>query len=180
MCGYTLPRKISTEEWSPVHPNPHLCEGVLDLWRINLQRGGHSVRELSELVTEDEQARAKTFRFNGDARRFIVRRAVLRQLLDRNRCGRSSEIRFSYTPRGKPAIHGPQMDSPKSFSTSYRDECAILAFSRTGGVGVDLESARDFPLLDEVAVTFMTADELQSFHAAHSDELLFLTLNPDV
>lgn len=98
-----------------------------------------------------------------DERRFIVRRAALRLLLDRYHCGPSNSIRFSYGSRGKPTLGNPRADAEICFSISYRDDFALLAFCSGQDVGVDMERIRDFSFLDEVAATFMAAEELRTF-----------------
>ncbi len=163
MFGSALPYQIPAAEWIPAPPNPNLGDEAPDLWRVDLDRQKHAIHELATVLNEDEREKAEKFKLIDDRRRFVVRRAALRLLLDRYRCGQSTAIRFSYSSRGKPALCGLDSDTAVRFNTSYRDDFAILAFSTAGEIGVDLERIRDFPYLDEVAATFMAAEELRVF-----------------
>lgn len=88
---------------------------------------------LAGLIGADERARAERFHFARDRRRFIVRRARLRQWLGAW-VGRAPEsLVFAGNDHGKPLL----VDGPP-FSLSHSGEAMLLAIG-DGEIGCDLE-----------------------------------------
>ena len=108
---------------------------------------------LTHLLGADERARADRFRFPRDRRRFVVRRARLRQVLAAW-VGRAPEaLTFTENSHGKPIL----VDGPP-FSLSHSADMMMLAIG-DAEVGCDLEwidPALDWPPLAE---TFFTPAE---------------------
>lgn len=105
------------------------------------------------LLGDDERARADCFRFPRDRRRFVVRRARLRQLLGAW-VGRAPEtLVFSENSHGKPVL----ADGPP-FSLSHAADIMMLAIG-DADVGCDIE--RIDPALDwqPLTETFFTITE---------------------
>lgn len=108
---------------------------------------------LTLLLGADECARADRFRFARDRRRFVVRRARLRQLLGAE-IGRAPQaLTFGENSHGKPVLEGGP-----PFSLSHSAETMMLAIG-DADIGCDIEwidPALDWPPL---AATFFTATE---------------------
>jgi len=114
---------------------------------------------LAHLLGDDERARADRFRFPRDRRRFVVRRARLRQLLGAW-VGRAPEaLTFTENSHGKPIL----ADGPP-FSLSHSADMMILAIG-DAEVGCDLEWID--PALDwsPLAETFFTTTERNALAA---------------
>jgi 4'-phosphopantetheinyl transferase len=114
---------------------------------------------LAHLLGDDERARADRFRFPRDRRRFVVRRARLRQLLG-GWVGRAPEaLVFGENGHGKPVL----ADGPP-FSLSHSADMMMLAIG-DADVGCDIEwidPALDWPPLAE---TFFTTAERNALAA---------------
>ncbi len=134
----------------------------MHVWAVDFCPGDRTVGDLERLLSDGERKRISAFKLREDERRFIVQRAALRILFERYGCGRSTEIRFEYSSRGKPSVPFVPAESPIHFSSTHCEDLALLTFSGAE-VGVDLERVRDFPCLSEVAATFMSTDELRAF-----------------
>lgn len=85
-------------------------------------------------LSEDERARAARFHFPRDGSRFAAARTLLRTVLGHWTGVPADTLRFTYGPRGKPALPG----GPE-FNLSHSAGVAVLAVSRSGPVGVDVE-----------------------------------------
>lgn len=103
-----------------------LHHGALDLPADEVER-------LADLLAPDEHTRAARYRFPRDRRRFIVRRARLRQCLAAETGIAPEALAFVEGPFGKPAL----ADGP-AFSLSYSGEHWALAIA-DAPVGVDIE-----------------------------------------
>jgi len=119
--------------------------------RLDVDAG--ELAALTGLLGADERARADRFRFARDRRRFIVRRARLRQRLGAW-VGRAPEsLVFAANSHGKPVL----ADGPP-FSLSHSGDTILLAIGDSE-VGCDIEWID--PALDwaPLAATFFTATE---------------------
>ncbi|MES2043760.1 MAG: 4'-phosphopantetheinyl transferase superfamily protein [Pseudomonadota bacterium] len=119
--------------------------------RLDVDAG--ELAALTGLLGADERARADRFRFARDRRRFIVRRARLRQWLGAW-VGRAPEaLTFAENSHGKPFL----VDGPP-FSLSHSAEMMMLAIG-DADVGCDIE--RIDPALDwqPLAEAFFTGAE---------------------
>jgi 4'-phosphopantetheinyl transferase len=108
---------------------------------------------LAHLLGDDERARADRFRFPRDRRRFVVRRARLRQLLGAW-VGRAPDaLTFTENSHGKPILAGGP-----PFSLSHSADMMMLAIG-DAEVGCDIEWID--PALDwrSLAETFFTTAE---------------------
>jgi 4'-phosphopantetheinyl transferase len=108
---------------------------------------------LTRLLGADERARADRFRFPRDRRRFVVRRACLRQILGAE-IGRAPEaLVFAENSHGKPVLEGGP-----PFSLSHSADMMMLAIG-DAELGCDIE--RIDPALDwlPLAESLFTAAE---------------------
>lgn len=133
--------------------------GALHLWAFLLAGAGATTAADADLLSPDEAARAKRFRFERDRSRFIAGRATLRRVLASYLDADPRSLSFSYGPAGKPEIAGPQAMDKLSFNLSNSADWALLAVSRGRCLGVDLERIPDSEDLAAVAKRFFAAAE---------------------
>jgi 4'-phosphopantetheinyl transferase len=111
----------------------HVEVHLADL-RLNAEERAVAIAMLSA----DERRRAMEIKLEDPRRRFIATRAALRILLGERLELEPSRVRLCSDSFGKPALDR-QMASGWSFNVSHSAHLAILAFSQTAGVGVDIE-----------------------------------------
>ena len=87
------------------------------------------------LLDAVERSRAVRLVRPSDRRRFIARRAALRRLLARPVGSAPEALRFAAGPAGRPLLPGCSLD----FNLSHRGAIALVALSRAGRIGVDVE-----------------------------------------
>ena len=118
--------------------------------------------KIAEVLSEDERRRAQRYAFLRDRVRFIAARSFLRRTLGRHRGVDPASLRFAYGLRGRPELEGaPALQ----FNLSYSGDQALLAVSRDGPLGVDVEARRPLPDLEGLASQVMDPVELRAFHA---------------
>jgi 4'-phosphopantetheinyl transferase len=108
---------------------------------------------LREVLTPDERARVARYA-EARARSFSGVRATLRALLSRYTGTPPHDIVFSYGAQGKPAFEQGRIH----FSVSHAHDRALLAFSRSVPVGIDLERVRSHRRFDALSARFFSAD----------------------
>lgn len=114
------------------------------------------VRALHELLDDSERSRAAALRFEHLRRRFVVAHGRLRQLLGGVLGLPADRVVLSTGPHGKPAVDGV------AFSLSHSGGHGLVAVTRDGQLGVDLEGTGIEPeasLLGQV----LTAAERRAF-----------------
>ena len=99
--------------------------------------------------------------FEGDRKRFVVARGVLRTLLGDYLGRHPGSLGFGYNPYGKPHLAG---NSEVRFSTSHSHGLVLLAFARGRDVGVDIERVRADLGLEGIAARCFSPKEIASLH----------------
>jgi 4'-phosphopantetheinyl transferase len=147
---------------------------VVDLWFAELPDNDFS---LETLLSPDEMRRALRFRFDGDAASFVARRGILRLILASYTGVPPSQLTFSYSQVGRPALDGCFFDT--RFSMSHSGELAVYAVAHRRDVGVDLERLRQRPLeISRIAGSFFSENQIAALNdtAADHQEEMFLHL----
>jgi 4'-phosphopantetheinyl transferase len=141
------------------NPVPQLQAGQLHLWHLDMDAAAHPLAAYTALLSDDEHQRSSQYRMALSQRRYVVRRAVLRRLLAGYMALPPSAIRFRYAERGKPLLAGGPDAAKLHFNVSDTGSRALMAFTRLGAVGVDLEAALPIPDMAQVAERWFSAHE---------------------
>src|SRR5256884_6925119 len=113
--------------------------------------GPDAVSASATLLSDRERERARRFAFDPDRNRFIVARALLRQLLATRLGVRPEAVELASGARGKPALAGRFATSDLRFNVSHCKDVAVYALSSRRGGGVGVEAGRALPCAGGVA-----------------------------
>jgi 4'-phosphopantetheinyl transferase len=141
--------------WRALPGDTELKRNEVHIWRTSLNLPERCLSQLTRTLSEDEYHKARHFRFERDRRHFIIRRGVLRAILARYLGKRPSQIKFSYSPYGKPWLT-EELDEDLQFSISHSHEIALYAFNLSREIGIDLEYLRLLPDAEQIAVRFFS------------------------
>lgn len=119
------------------------------------------VQALYACLSAAERQRAERFFFGRHRRRFIVARARLRQQLAARLGVQPEAVELTCGASGKPQV----LNSGWYFSVSHCEEVALLAFSKTCELGVDVEAIRPIREADAIASQFFSPRENQAYAA---------------
>jgi 4'-phosphopantetheinyl transferase len=147
---WTEPSEVPTPKPDEVH-----------VWRISLAGQPGETARLKELLSPEELDHAGHFHFAHHQRRFIIRRAVLRQLLAACLGGSPGAVQWEFGSHGKPVVPDQTDDRDLRFSCSHSDDWALIALARGRELGVDLEQHRPMPDAAEVANRFFAPAEIR-------------------
>lgn len=138
----------------------------VDVWRASLDdQPAEAVRLMQTLLASGEVARARSFFFDRDRRRYIVGRGILRMLLGRYLGRPPHEVEFEYGPHGKPALAVKDARTPIFFNVAHSEGLALYAFTPVGEIGIDVEVIRDLPDWEQVAAAAFSTYELAQLRA---------------
>jgi 4'-phosphopantetheinyl transferase len=119
---------------------------------------------LATCLTPDERARAASFRFDRDRRRFSTARAALRHIIGAYLRRPPQHIRLCYGAHGKPHLsleEGAGID----FNVAHSDALALVALTQERPVGVDLERIRPEIVTDALAAATLSPAETVLFYS---------------
>lgn len=113
-----------------------------------------------DVLSSEEVARAKRFRFPRDCARYVRGRAFLRHSLGAATDQRPAELALTQKANGKPFL-----DETLHFNLSHSAGLAVLAISAFGPVGIDLEFIDRRIDIRGLARSCFTKEEEQSISA---------------
>lgn len=135
------------------------------VWTMPLDLNSAKLNALESCLSEAECERANRFRFDQHRRRFTAARGYLRNILGLYLEDDPANVKFRYGPRGKPALESGATANGSNlhFNLAHSEELAMLAVSRTGPVGIDLERVRVLEDAEELVTRFFCPAEAAAF-----------------
>lgn len=144
-------------------PEPlDLPENAVHLWSVNLEWASNSLQDFGKNLTADEQARAACIRSPMDRKYFIAGRGVLRDILSRYICQAPIDIDLSYGLYRKPRLRPSSRTSQIFFNVSHSESLGLIAVTRGGEVGIDLERIKPCEDCEKIAERFFSPPEIQA------------------
>ncbi len=158
--------------WSAGPLVPMLAADEVHVWAVSLAVGPERLAQLTALLDEEERRRAARFAHQPSREQFVITRASLRTLLGRYLDLPPQAVRFSTEPLGKPAL----VSEALHFNVSHTQGMALMAMTRIGPIGIDIEESRKYPSHRDIAGRFFSPAEveaLRSLPEEASDEAFF-------
>jgi 4'-phosphopantetheinyl transferase len=159
------PRADAAAPWDGARERIGPCD--VHVWRLHVPDAADPDR-LRPLLNDDEIRRADGIPFPHLRDRYVAIRGALRIVLSRYGDGQPERVGFTYGEYGKPRLAAGTHSPPLEFNLSHSGDLALVAVTRIGEVGVDIEMHRDVAY-DSLAARFFSGDE-RSALAAMSDE----------
>ncbi len=167
----------SCVDWTRPNGLPVLGQGEVHVWCANLDEADSVALRLEPLLSEDERGRADAFHFEDDRRRFMMARAVLRELLGNYLHIAPGAVRFAWDAYGKPRLAHPAGLRGLHFNVAHSHRLALYALALDRAVGVDVEHVRAAFPYEDIAAQFFSSDEnaaLRTLPAGRRSERFFL------
>jgi 4'-phosphopantetheinyl transferase len=135
-----------------------LSSNGLDVWRVFYSEISQYSHFYEIQLSNDEIERANRFYQEGKQRKYVIGRSILRHILGRYLNVDGSAVRFTYNLQGKPFLAD---DSNLCFNVSHSRNVMLIAVTAGTNVGVDVEYIREDALLDQVAQSFFSENEIR-------------------
>ena len=155
----------SDTPWLTPPKNLVLGDDEVHVWRAALNVHASRVQSLRRTLSADERARAERFHFEKDREHFIVARGLLRSILGRYLNVDPSQLRFSYSPYGKPSLARESGGADLCFNLSHAGGLALYAVTRGRDIGIDVESIATDSANELVAERFFSIQEVAALRA---------------
>lgn len=118
--------------------NTSINEGTIHVWSARYSSLDRYYPFLSALLSPDESLKAAGFKKNGDSRRYILRRGVVRAVLGHYIHENPENLRFVQGINGKPDLDPDGKFPDIRFSLSRTDDMVCLALTQKSEIGVDI------------------------------------------
>ncbi len=145
--------------WRSSLTNLVLSDDDVHVWRADLNLPAWRLQKLAETLSSEEQQRAERFYFEQDKKHFTAGRGLLRTILGRYLNLDPSQLEFSYSSRGKPALVNTNTPEALCFNLSHSNGLALYAVTRSRSIGIDLEHVRSMPDAEKLAKRFFSPHE---------------------
>jgi 4'-phosphopantetheinyl transferase len=124
----------------------------------------------SATLSPPELERGARFHFQLHRDRFIAGRGLLRTILSGYLGIDPRAVGFSYGPNGKPALAGRADATALHFNLAHSEDLALLAVTRAGNVGIDVERIRPLENVEELVARFFSPCESGAFQNLPASE----------
>lgn len=151
---------------SPPWPTPRAnadlpAEGSVHVWVARLDPPADVLAGFEATLSAAERERAGRFHFARHREAFIAARGLLRLLLARCLQLPPAQIEFVLGRHGKPALAQGAQDW--QFNLAHCESMGLIAVSRAGAVGVDLEQIQPVPDAEALVARFFSPRENEAF-----------------
>jgi len=163
----TMPNDIL---WPLPPAQPNLSATDVHVWAAQLDLSPGALASLAAILDEAESARATRFRSHTHQNRFIAARGALRSILGTYLDCAPDELQFDYGAHGKPALTGRFAECGLFFNLAHSEDLALLAVTRLGPIGVDVERVRPMADADELVERFFSPRENALFQQLSCDK----------
>ena len=140
--------------------------GQIDVWRMDLVVSEEKLIEYHHVLDAFEKKRAAAFLDDQDRRQWVAAHGQMRMILARYTGISAESISIVQKKGEKPFIENSQL----RFNLSHTDDCALLAVSNTGEVGIDIEYMRDNAKIELISRSTFSEHERQAILSVDGEE----------
>lgn len=132
---------------------------MLRVWSVRTCEYAEAAPRFFGQLSARERQRAEAFHFERDRIAYVVSHCALRQILANTLGVDGFGHEYEIGPHGKPSLPRQFAVSGLEFSLSHTDGFALIAVSRVGSVGIDVERVVDSGDLHELTASVFTEQE---------------------
>ena len=159
-----------TIQWPPCSLAPPLAGDEIHVWATTLAVAPDILETYAATLSPDEMARANKFKFAKHRNRFIAGRGALRAILGQYLSVGPAGLRFAYSANGKPDFAEDFAGSGIHFNLAHTADLAMIAITRIGEIGVDVEGVRPVKNVDELVGRFFSPRESELFQKVPDEQ----------
>ncbi|HEX4265668.1 MAG TPA: 4'-phosphopantetheinyl transferase superfamily protein [Verrucomicrobiae bacterium] len=159
-----------TIQWPARAGAPPPAGSEIHVWATTLSVPAETISEFATTLSSDEVARAGKFKFEKHRNRYIAGRGALRKILGQYLQTPSADLRFTQSTNGKPVLAEDFASAGIHFNLAHSDDLALVAVTRLGAVGVDVERIRPVKEMDHLVARFFSPSENEAFQKVSENE----------
>jgi 4'-phosphopantetheinyl transferase len=148
----------------PAPPQVHeLGPTDIHVWATLLDLPSDALAQFASTLAPLEAERAENFRFPRHRNRFVAARGCLRAILASYLGCTPADLEFGFGPNGKPVLDGGFASKGVHFNQAHSEELLLVAVTRAGPVGIDVERIRELPDVEQLVARFFSRRESDAF-----------------
>jgi 4'-phosphopantetheinyl transferase len=136
-----------------------LSPAEVHVWQTPTQLPAELRQSCEGWLSDVERLRAERFRLPRLRRQFVARRGLLRAVLASYLAAPPEDLCFAYGHKDKPRLTGDPGWEKLEFNCSHSGDVALIAVTRAGEIGVDVERIRADVRHAELAARFFAPAE---------------------
>lgn len=144
----------------------------VDIWRIPTQLDGPRLEPFESVLSARQRERAARLRVDEKRRQYIIAHGLTRRVLGRALSVSPEAVEFIRGPKGKPYLGGAAAGHGIQFNMTHTSHLALIAVTRRGEVGIDIERIRRNLQWEKLARRYFSAQEHEAFRAQPPDARL--------
>ncbi len=156
--------------WQIPRPSLILSSNDVHLWRAKLDQSDECVKQLTQILSFEEQRKSERFHFDKDRKSFIVTRGVLRTILSRYLGIEPNRLQFGYRSNSKPCLTEKSDGEEICFNLSRSHGLSLYAFTRSRQIGVDIEYIFPITEADQIFARFFSSHEYAKWQQLPKDQ----------
>jgi 4'-phosphopantetheinyl transferase len=137
-------------------------DGMIVVWLAQVSTSQERLPFLEPCLDAHDRERAARFRFAEDRARYVLGRALARNILGRYLSLAPERIELAYTDRGRPIF---PHDETLHFSLTHTHDLVAVALTAHAQVGIDIEYMERKLNLEELAERILSAEDFRVFKA---------------
>ena len=157
-------------QWPSCSSAPQIVRGDVHVWAASLRITFTELEAFAAVLSSDEKERAGKFKFEKHRNRFIAGRGALREIAGQYLQAKPAALRFEYTTNGKPVFANEFASAGLHFNLAHSEDLVLIAVTRIGAIGVDVEWVRLVKEMDELVARFFSRREAQLFQKLGNEE----------
>ena len=142
-------------------------EGHVVVWMTQVLTAQNAMPFLESCLDAHDRERAARFHFAEDRARYVLGRALVRNILGRYLAQAPETIALTYTDHGQPYFPG---DETMRFSITHAHDLVAVALTANAQIGIDIEYVERKLNLNELAGRILSADDFGAFKALPGSE----------
>jgi 4'-phosphopantetheinyl transferase len=159
-----------TIQWPSRPRAAPLAGNEIHVWATTLAAPPSVLENFATTLSPEEKERAYKFKFEKHRNRFIAGRGALRAILAPYLRANAAKLRFVYSANGKPALAEEFAGDGIHFNLAHSEEMVLVAVTRMGAVGVDVEGVRPVKDVEELVARFFSQRESEAFRKVSDDQ----------
>jgi 4'-phosphopantetheinyl transferase len=169
-----ISEKSNTEslQWHEAIPERSILANEVHVWRVFNEKISSQIKNLEEILSDDELERAGKFYFEMDRKRFIMVRAILRIILSNYVREKPQHLHFKYSAFGKPMLATNPGSDNICFNLSHSNGIALYAVTLNRHAGIDVEHIRHNIDIEQIAKRFFSSAENSLLNNIHEKDRL--------
>ena len=163
-----LPPNNESDWRAPTGSLP-LRQGLVDLWRIDLDAASASAHASRGHLSRDELQRAEAVRDELGRARFLASHVAVRLILAGYLRASPASLVFAPGPYDKPGLTSPQAHPQLHFNLAHSEGLALCAVAHVE-VGVDVEKIRLGAEIEEISSQMLSREEIAPLEALSTED----------